>query len=68
MNVIQFPQRDHWTLGTNALQALLDGRTDIAIAQLTMAWLDSAENREDALPIAKRIIAVGADSSGNGAA
>lgn len=61
-------RRDHATLGRLALEALSEGRTQLAIVHLAQAWLDASENREDALPIAKQIVAVGADSSGNGAA
>jgi hypothetical protein len=58
----------HEQLGRLALKALSDGRTGLALQHLAQAWLDASEDREDALPIAKQIIAAGADSSGNGAA
>lgn len=67
-DVIAIRGNTHEQLGLLALKALSEGRTQAAIVSLAQAWLDASENREDALPIAKQIIAAGADSSGNGAA
>lgn len=58
----------HEQLGLLALKALSEGRTGLALTHLAQAFLDASEDREDALPIAKQIIALATDSSGNGAA
>jgi hypothetical protein len=59
-------RRTHEQLGLLAIEALEQGRTQLALCHLAQVYLDAAPDREAAYPVAERIKAFG-DSNGGAA-